>query len=334
MSHRQNMTAASSKPWPCGLLRLFILGGLVSLAACATAPNETIPPPPPAALRAPDAEQRVFATPEQAVDALVAAARDNRGDELEEILGHNSGQLIHSGDKVADKQGREKFLSAYDKAHEIECKGDNQDVLVVGEEKWPMPIPLARAKDGWWFDTTAGAQEILDRRVGRNELDVIEVCRAYVEAQQDFAARHPLNGVYAYAQRFRSAKGQHNGIYWPAANGQPESPLGPMMANATAEGYSGKVLSKHAPYHGYFYKILKRQGSHAPGGEKDYIVDGHMTGGFALIAFPARYGDSGVMTFIVSRNGIVYEKNLGPDTTEAARNITQFDPDDSWNIVE
>jgi hypothetical protein len=313
-------------------LRLLAIGGVMFIAACST---PRVGPSADAAPRTPDAQQRVFATPEEAVNALVAATRDDRKAELLMILGPRAEKLVHSGDGVADRHARERFIAAYDKAHEIESEGEGRDMLVVGEEEWPMPIPLAGAHGVWWFDTAAGEQEILNRRIGRNELNVIKTCRAYVEAQQEFAALHSLIGSRReYAQRFRSAEGQHDGLYWPVADGQPESPLGPLIANATTEGYSDKALGKHAPFHGYFYRILKSQGPHTSAGARDYVINGHMTRGFALLAFPARYGDSGVMTFIVNHNGIVYEKNLGPGTAKIARRITQFEPDESWNVAE
>jgi hypothetical protein len=313
---------------------LAVAGFMCFLAACAIQ-SDTLPAPQPsaAALKNPDAQQQEFATPEKAVEALVVATRSNKQGDLQKILGVRAGKLIHSGDKVADEQGRKKFLAAYDKAHEIENEDDGHKVLVIGEEKWPMPIQLAQGAGGWWFDTTVGEQEILNRRIGRNELNVIEICRAYVEAQQEFSNMHTLGAGHEYAQRFQSTEDRHDGLYWPAAEGQSESPFGELISMAAEEGYGGKVLGNHAPYEGYYYKILKSQGSHASGGAREYVADGHMTRGFALIAYPARYGDSGVMSFIVNQNGIVYEKNLGPDTAKIARRSTQYDPDGSWNIV-
>lgn len=305
--------------------RVFAIGSLLCVSACGT---PDIQSPPSAVMQKGNARQEIFATPEQAVDALISATRNDQQAELLKIMGPRARKLISSGDPVADQRGRAHFLAAYDEAHEIKSESNGRDMLVVGDDEWPMPIPLVQAKGGWEFDAAAGKEEILNRRIGRNELNVIGICRVYVEAQQDFAATQ-----HEYAQHFRSAGGQHNGLYWPAAEGQPESPLGPLIANATAEGYSGKVLSRHTPYHGYYYRILKKQGIHASGGAKNYITKGHMTRGFALIAFPASYGNSGVMTFIISQNGIVYEKNLGANTAKIARRIAKFDPDNSWNIV-
>lgn len=306
--------------WNGSMAKWFVIGGLLCvLAGCARTP---------VAQNGYDPTQQVFATPEQAVDALVSATRSDDQAALLKIMGPGAGKLISSGDKISDQRGRTRFLAAYDKAHDIKSEGDNRDVVVVGDEEWPLPIPLVHMNGGWEWDTAAGEEEILNRRIGRNELNVIQVCRSYVEAQQEFAATQ-----HEYAQRFQSSKGQHNGLYWPVVAGQSESPFGPLIANATAEGYLGSVLGRHAPYHGYFYRILKAQGAHASGGVKSFLIKGRMTRGFALVAFPASYGNSGVMSFIISQNGIVYEKNLGPDTLKKAQHITQFDPDNSWKIV-
>ncbi len=278
------------------------------------------------------AEQETFANPQQAVDSLVTAVRTSNKRELLRILGPQGAKLIFSGDRVADRQGREEFVSAYDEAHQIEQKAGDKATLVIGKDAWPFPIPVVRQNSVWRFDTAAGAQEILNRRIGRNELNVIQVCRAYVDAQREyFAKKREGNGVREYARRFKSSPGKHDGLYWAVKPGEEESPFGPLVASATAEGYGGvHKKGRRSPYHGYYYRILKRQGKNAPGGAKDYIVDGHMTGGFALLAFPAKWGDSGIMTFIVNQDGIVFEKNLGPDTAQIAPKITEFNPDLSW----
>jgi len=273
------------------------------------------------------AQQEVFTSPEQAGSALVDANRNGKEDELLKILGPEADDLIHSGDPVADSNAKKKFVSAYETAHAWEKTGDNKETLVVGAQKWPLPIPLVNENGKWHFDTKAGRQAIIDRRIGRNELNVIKVCRAYVEAQADFANEYP--GKHEYAQKFKSAPGQQDGLYWPVLKGEKESPLGELMASAEAEGY-GK--EKHMPYHGYYYKVLKMQGAAAHGGAKDYIVKGHMTGGFALLAYPAKYGDSGIKTFIVNQAGIVHEKDLGADTAAIAAKITKYDPDKTWLV--
>jgi len=270
-------------------------------------------------------QQRSFASPEAAVDALVAAARTDRTAELARLLGPEGKKLVASGDPVADKEGRAKFVAAYMKQHEISRTGDATATVIVGDEQWPLPIPIVRQGGAWRFDTKAGEQEILARRIGRNELNAIEVCRAYVDAQREYASKDRNNdGLLEYAQKFTSAKGKQDGLYWPVKPGEPESPIGALVASAHAEGY------KREPYHGYYYKILKGQGKGAPGGAYSYMAKNRMIGGFALVAFPAQYGNSGIMTFIVNQDGVVYEKNLGPKTSSIARAITAFDPDSTW----
>ena len=280
------------------------------------------------------AAQRTFATPEAAVTALVAATRDGRLETLQRILGPEGAQLLHSGDSVADRDGRARFVAAYDQAHQIEHPGSDKAVLVVGPERWPLPIPIARAAGRWHFDTTAGASEILDRRIGRNELNAIEVCRAYVAAQREYARLQAGMGVRPqYAQHFMSRPGKRDGLYWVSEPGEASSPLGPLVAQARAAGYgAGDRAPVRRPYEGYLFRIVTRQGAHAAGGGRDFIVDGHMTRGFALIAYPARYRDSGVMTFIVNQDGIVFEKDLGPRTRALADRIRSYDPDSTWRI--
>jgi hypothetical protein len=275
------------------------------------------------------AAPQAFASPDRAVAALAAAARAGRADELLRILGPDGRKLVLSGDAVADKRGRERFAQSYATKHSIEQEGDDKAVLVIGDDEWPFPIPIVRHAKLWRFDTKAGAQEILARRIGRNELSAIEVCRAYVDAQREYASKdRNADGLLEYAQKFGSGPGKEDGLYWPAKPGEEESPLGPLVASAHAEGYGGK--GKHAAYHGYYYKILKRQGKDAPGGAHDYIAHGRMIGGFALVAFPAQYGASGIMTFLVNQDGVVYEKNLGPDSAKLARAMTAFNPNSTW----
>jgi hypothetical protein len=282
------------------------------------------------------AAQKTFATPAAAVDALIAANRGNHIGKLLDILGPQSAELIHSGDPIADRRARERFVAAYDKAHKLERDSNNKAILIVGEDEWPLPIPLIRTRARWRFDTKAGAEEILNRRIGRNELTVIEVCRAYVAAQREYAAKNLGPGGSAeYAQHFTSTIGERDGLYWPVKAGEEESPLGPLIARARAAGYRpGTPHLKPRPYYGYYFRILTQQGQNAPGGARNYIVNDHMTGGFALIAYPATYADSGIMTFIVNQDGIVFQKNLGPDTASIARQITQYDPDATWQASE
>ncbi len=279
--------------------------------------------------------QLSFDTPEQAVQVLVKALRADQPKQLLELLGPEGERLVFSGDPVADKLGREKFVRAYDHAHEIERQNATRVVLIIGNRQWPFPIPLVKAGTSWHFDTRAGVEEILDRRIGRNELRAIQVCLAYVDAQREYATQARGNdGRLAYAQHFMSSPGTHNGLYWPSAEGEAQSPMGPLVAAARSEGYTpGKASPQaphHSPYHGYFYRILKRQGTHAADGARDYLVDGSMIGGFALVAFPARYGDSGIMTFIVNQDGIVYQQDLGQETETIARQMTAFDPHSGW----
>jgi hypothetical protein len=277
------------------------------------------------------AKQASFATPEQAVDALVAATRADSTAQLLNVLGPGSRKLISSGDAVADTQARRKFVSAYATANEITKESDDRAILVVGNDGWTFPFPMVKHGETWEFDASAGAEEILDRRIGANELSAIQVSRAYVDAQRDYAARDPEHsGLLIYAQKFKSSPGHHDGLYWPAAAGEQESPLGPLVASARAAGYRGKPPKGRIPYHGYYYRILTGQGPAAKGGAYSYIVKGHMIAGFAMVAFPAQYGVSGVMTFIVNNDGVVYQKDLGPDTAKRAETMKLFDPDSSW----
>jgi hypothetical protein len=280
---------------------------------------------------APAAGPESFANPDQAVDALLAASRGNDADGLQKIFGAAGRDLVSSGDEIADRDARARFVTHMAEGRKIRRDSADRATFVVGAEEWPFPIPLVRQGGVWHFDVVAGEQEILNRRIGRNEFDAIDICRNYVREQREYAADLQLeNRPAEYAQKFVSSPGQHDGLYWPAAPGEKESPIGPQMARARAEGYGGRQKGAREPYHGYYYNILKSQGASAPGGAHDYIVGGRMTGGFALIAFPAKYGNSGVMTFIVNQDGILFQKDLGPETAAIAAAITTFDPDRSW----
>ncbi|HYM03779.1 MAG TPA: DUF2950 domain-containing protein [Stellaceae bacterium] len=272
-----------------------------------------------------------FASPEEAVDALVAATRGNKTADLVKILGPSGRKLVFSGDRVADRKGRERFVSHYAEKHAIEKQSETMAILLVSAEDWPYPIPLVKQGDAWHFDTKAGAEEILNRRIGRNELNAIQVCGAIVDAEHDYASKDRTGAGYLeYAQKFMSSPGKRDGLFWPATAGE-ESPIGPLVVSARAEGYGPRgAHEKRSPYHGYYYRLLKQQGKDAPGGAYSYVVNGHMIGGFAVVAFPAKFGDSGVMTFIVSQDGLVYEKNLGHNTAAIARGMTTFNPDASW----
>jgi len=269
--------------------------------------------------------QEHFPSPEAAVRALEVAARGGNPDRVLAILGPESAEIIKSSDPVDDAAARKRFATAAAKRMRIERTTDALAVLHVGADDWPLPIPIVREADGWRFDTAAGKEELLNRRIGRNELTAIAVCRAYVNAQKEFARR-----FHAYAQSLRSTPGKRDGLYWEAAD-HDVSPLGPFVASAAAEGYRVREAGEApAPYHGYFFRILTAQGAHAPGGARDYVKDGQMTGGFALLASPADHGSSGVMTFLVDEQGVVFQKDLGEGTTEAAKAMTAYDPDASW----
>jgi hypothetical protein len=282
------------------------------------------------------AEQPTFNTPQDAVGGLVAAIRANNSARVLSILGPGSDKLVSSGDRVADRSAYKKFITAYDSAHEISEEGDRVAHLVVGPDDWLFPFPIVKVAGRWQFDADEGAEEIIDRRIGENELDTIQVCEAYVAAQREYAASdRDHDGWVEYAQKLMSDTGKRDGLYWPSSSGNEVSPLGPFMANARAEGYGAAEDQSNgrAPYHGYYYKILTGQGPDAKGGAYDYIIKGHMIGGFGLVAYPAQYGSSGIMTFIVNHDGIVYQKNLGPDTAAVASKMTLFDPDRSWTAV-
>ncbi len=278
-----------------------------------------------------------FETPDVAVSALADAIRSNQPRQLRFILGPGSGRLVHSGDAVEDSISRQKFVAAFDQAHSIVYKGDGDSVaeLQIGSAAWPFPIPLVKSGDAHWhFNAASGAAEILARRVGRNELSAIQVSLAIVDAEREYAQQHTNpTGVGEYTRRLSSRPGTHDGLYWPSTQGEMSSPLGPLLAKASAEGYVSAKPGKHVPYHGYYYKILTAQGASAPGGAYDYVVNGKLMGGVAVMAYPARHGASGVMSFMVDQNHIVYEKDLGPRSESAARATKRFDPDVSWKVV-
>ncbi|HUO44850.1 MAG TPA: DUF2950 domain-containing protein [Burkholderiales bacterium] len=277
-----------------------------------------------------DVIQKSFDSPEAAVTALVQAVKANDLAALHGILGPHSGKLINSGDPAADQEDRDKFLRVYDEAHKLTQENGNKVVLIIGKDEWPMPIPLVKSGGRWRFDAQQGREEILSRRIGRNELAAIQVCLAIVDAEREYAAHDwDGDGVLRYAPKFISAPGQRDGLYWESRPGEPSSPLGPLVA-AAAQDENQRLNRPSAPYHGYYYKMLTAQGDEAQGGAYDYMVKGKMIGGFAVIAYPARYGASGVMSFIVNYDGAVYQKNLGKDTAAAVLKMTLFDPDSGW----
>jgi len=279
------------------------------------------------------AKQKTFASPEEAVKALIDAAKAGNQEELMAIFGPAAREVLSSGDAIEDKAVRERFLKAYDAKHALVRDGDAKAVLQIGTEEWPFPIPIVKKGQQWSFDTKKGKEELINRRIGRNELNTVQTCLAYVDAQREYAAKdRDGDGLFEYAQKFVSTPGTKDGLYWEAKAGEEESPLGDFAARATQEGYK-KTSNKPIPYHGYFFKILNAQGKNAPGGAYDYLVKGRMIGGFGMVAYPANYGVSGVMTFVVNHDGIVYEKNLGKDTAKIAQAIKLFNPDKTWRKV-
>ena len=277
----------------------------------------------------------VFASPDDAGNGLLAAAKSGDQNALLAIFGPESKDVIFSGDTVQDKATVDAFVAAFAVMHRWRKMPDQTQILLIGADNFAFPIPLKKNAGGqWFFDTVAGKDEILSRRIGRNELAVIDVCGALADAQAEYYnQRHDDGSTHQFALKFISDTGKQNGLYWESPEGQPKSPLGPLAAFATDEGYSAKPNSR-APFHGYNFHMLKSQGSHAPGGAKDYVVDGKMVGGFAFVAYPAEYGNSGVMTFIINQDGVLLQKDMGKTTTETATAMTAFDPDSTWSVVE
>jgi len=281
------------------------------------------------------APQKSFSSGEEAVKAAVAAARNNNDKELLTIFGTQAKDLLSSGDPVADKERRANFLAAYDQKNRLVAEGEGT-ILVIGKNEWPFPIPLVKKNDSWVFDTAKGREEILNRRIGDNELSAIQVSLAYFDAQREYARKdRDGDGLVEYAQKFRSDAGKKNGLYWEAKTGEEVSPLGPFAVRAVKEGYGqNKPTDKPAPFHGYYYRILSAQGKDAPGGAYSYLVKGNMIGGFALVAYPAAYGNSGVMTFIVNHEGKVFQKDLGKNTAAVASAMKEYNPDLTWSEVK
>lgn len=295
-------------------LRRTVLPGLTTLALLTSASQA----------------QQVFSSPEDAAAALAAAVKSGSSSAIEKVLGKDAEDIVASGDEVADAETLKRFTAAYDARHSIKAEGDKKATMILGNDDFPFPIPLYKIKSGWEFDAAEGRREILYRRIGRNELDAIQTCLAYVDAQNEYAEKDRGEGAGVYAQRVVSSPGKKDGLFW-RDDGEP-SPLGEFAAEASSEGY--KLEGKGAPYHGYYFRILKGQGSDAPGGALNYVVKGKMIGGFALIAYPAEYGNSGVMTFMVNHAGTVYQKDFGKRTDFIARRIIQFDPDQTWKKAD
>jgi hypothetical protein len=289
----------------------------------------------PAAAKSATLPAKRFASPEEATNAFVTALRAGDTTAALVVLGSEGRSLLVSGDPVVDQQSRERFLTAYDAANSLQSKGETR-VLHVGKDDWPFPVPLVKDGSGrWFFDARQGREEIIARRIGRNEIYTMQTALAYVDAQREYYAQdHNGNGLLEYAQYFASSvPGKHDGLYWPTQPGEPPSPLGDLVVRARAAGYR-RSGDGPTPYHGYLFRILTAQGPAAPGGAYDYVVRGHMIAGFALVAFPAEYGVSGVMTFMVNHDGVVYQKDLGPRTPALASAMPTFNPDRTWTKVD
>jgi hypothetical protein len=301
--------------------RLLLLA-LIPLAAC----NNKQPEKP---------SIKTFASPDDAGNAAIAAAKSADRNTILAIFGPGSEDVLYSGDPVDDKNIANAFVAKYDAMHRWRTMQDGSEVLIVGADNYPFAIPLRKNADGqWFFDMAAGKEEVLSRRVGRNELAVIDVCEAIADAQAEYYSKpHDGQPSKQYAAKFISDPGKQNGLYWKQESGQPASPLGPMAAFASAEGYKANP-NGHTPFHGYYFQMLKGQTDKAPGGANEYTVNGKMTNGFAFVAYPAQYGNSGVMTFIINEDGVLLQKDLGKNATEAATEMTMFDPDPGWSIVQ
>ena len=304
------------------IARAPLLRGAILIVALVTAAGCTKQP----------ASEGAFATPEDAVGALVAALQKDDVTRLQALLGPGSEELLDSGDAVQDASDRAAFLEAYRAKHSLVDDGPDRKVLLTGPDDWPMPIPIVKSEGGWKFDGEAGIDEIIYRRVGGNELGAIDVCRGFVAAQLEYASEgRDGDPPGIYALKLVSDEGLHNGLYWPSEEGEPESPAGPFVAAAAAEGY--RRGTERVPYHGYYYRMLYAQGENANGGARDYFKYGLLTEGFALVAWPADYGSSGVQTFICNQDGIVFQKDLGEETASAVEAIERFDPDSSWTAI-
>jgi hypothetical protein len=274
--------------------------------------------------------QKTFLSPDEATSALVTAMKNNDEKLTLEILGPDGKHIVYSGDEVEDAQNRANFVERYQEMHRLVKEPNGSVVLYIGAKNWPTPIPIVKKGNAWFLDTDAGKKEILYRRIGRNEISTIKVCQELVTAEKEYyAAQHN-----EYAKQIFSDEGQHNGLYWKAADGEPQSPIGPLVASAVAEGYVKGKNGPPTPYRGYYYHTLTRQGKDAPGDARSYIVNGKMTGGFAFVAYPAEYRSSGVMTFIVGPDGVVYQKDLGKKTAILGKAMKEYNPDSSWQKAE
>ncbi len=315
MSHMQRIQSSLNKFHGANLPKLAVLASACALLTMCLATRSMAQQP----------GQKTFPSAEAASNALATAAENNDEKATLEILGPDGKQIASSGDDVEDAESRANFAKRYREMHRLVKEPDGTTILYIGAHNWPTPIPLVQKGNSWYFDTEAGKKEILYRRVGRNELSAIRVCQELVAAQKEYSAKHG-----EYAQKIFSDEGQHNGLYWKAANGEPQSPIGPLVASAVAEGYAKSQTGAPTPYRGYYFHILTR----AAGGAKSYIVDGKMTEGFAFVAYPAEYRSSGVMTFIVNQDGAVYEKDLGKKTDILAKGLKEYSPASGWRKTE
>ena len=297
---------------------LTVVVGLVSTLLLASSAIAAVP-----------AGQQVFASAPAAAKALIDAAHADDMKALELILGKDAKEVISSGDPIADNNARDTLVEKYNEMHRVAYDNRGRVILYIGADNWPFPIPLVKKGDGWVFDTEAGKKELLYRRIGQNELYTIDVLKDLADAQREYASE-ARDGVKQFAQKIQSEAGKQNGLYWPVASGEPESPIGSLIADATEQGYKTGASSP-IPFHGYYYRILTRQGENAPGGAEDYIEDGKMTKGFAFLAYPASYRASGVMTFMINEDNVIVQKDLGPDTAKLANQISAFNPDKNWD---
>ena len=278
--------------------------------------------------------QRLFASPDEAVKALQAAAEAKDKAALREIFGPEFDELL-TGDEVQDANNAQRFATALAQGCKPVKEGEDKITLEVGTNNWPMAIPLVKADGQWHFDTAAGKEEIINRHIGKDELHAIGVCRAYVAAQRQYASANPdAGGGVKYAQKFKSTPGKKDGLYWPSAENEPASPFGPLVAEAHAEGYGKNKGTGPHPFHGYYFRILTRQGKAAPGGKMNYLSHGNLTGGFALVAYPEHWDQSGIMTFIVNQDGKVFQRNLGEKTSRIAGAMKEYNPDSEWTLVQ
>ena len=336
------LETCSFRRYRCGVCRLVTVailatGGVISTLALAQSAQKPAPSKGISTTRKssePQAGQQTFSSAAEAAQALLTAVQNDDQPALLKILGSNAKDLISSGDEAEDKDNRDQFVQKYQQMHRLVIEPDGTTTLYVGAENWPTPIPLVHKGSSWYFDTADGRQEILYRRVGKNELAAIQVCRELVDAEKEYYAQPHDGGPPQYAQKMFSDPGKHNGLYWEASSGEPSSPIGPLVAAAAQEGYGDAANQERQPFQGYYFRVLSGQGAKSNGAEGSYIVDGKMTRGFAFVAYPAEYRSSGIMTFVVNQDGVVYEKDLGPKTAEIAKGLSRYSRDSTWRKAD